>query len=103
MKKLQFNQIKSQNFYVAHTHNGGEILKSYNTIVGYITPYGALYRVRYTHTTGKQITQYYNNNFAFVEENFCTADELAETIKAHENANINTQYNGVYGDLLFID
>lgn len=103
MKTIQFNQIKSQNFYVAHTHNGGEILKSYNTIVGYITPYGALYRVRYTHTTGKQITQYYNNNFDFVKENYCTAKELAETIKAHENILVDTKYNGQLYNSIFVD
>ena len=103
MKTIQFNQIKQQNFYVAHTHNGGELLKSYNTIVGYITPYGALYRVRYTHTTGKQITQYYNNNFDFVEENYCTADELHDTIKAHENIKVDTSYNGQLYNSIFVD
>lgn len=93
MNKLNFKQVKQQNFYTATTRNGGEILKSYNTIVAYITPYGALYRVRYTHTTGKQITQYYNNNYDFVEENYVNAEQLQETIKAHENMDINCNYN----------
>lgn len=103
MKKINFKQIKNQNFCVGATPNGGELLKSYNTIVGYITNYGALYRVRYTHTTGKQITQYYYNNYDFVEENYVTAEELNATIKAHEGFDIDTRYNGQLYNSIFID
>lgn len=103
MRRINFKQVKNQNFYTGTTPNGGELLKSYNTIVGYITNYGALYRVRYTHTTGKQITQYYNNNYTFVEENYISADELNATIKAHEGFDTDTKYNGQLYNSIFID
>lgn len=96
MKSLNFKQVKQQNFYTATTPNGGEILKSYNTIVGYIDGSGWLYRVRCTHTTGKQITQYYNKNYDFVGETYTTAEELHDIIKANAGIDINTQYNGAY-------
>lgn len=89
MKTLKFKQEKKQNFYTATTHNGGEILKSYNTIVGYIAPDGTLYRVRYSTTTGKQITKYYTTT----KQHYITAEELHDKIKEFENIDICTEYN----------
>lgn len=90
MNNLKFNQIKQQNFYVANTKNGGEVLKSYNTIVGYIANDETLYRVRYTTTTGKQITKYYPTQ----KQQYVDAGQLKEIIKTFEGLDLNTCYNG---------
>lgn len=102
MIKLQFNQVKSQNFYTATTPQNATILKSYNTIVGYITSYGVLYRTRWSMTTSKQITQYYNTHHTFIEQNYVDKNELKDIIKAHENFNIDTNYNGCWGNSISI-
>ena len=88
---LNFQRVKQQNFYVAH-HNNGIILKSYNTIVGLICD-DILYRVRYSHTTGKQITQY-ANNFEILNTHYVTAERLHDIIKKATNLDLNTNYNG---------
>lgn len=94
MNKLNFTQFRQKQFYTACTKNGGIICKSYNTIVAYITPYDAVYRVRYTHTTGKQITQFCDSvNADTYNATHCTAEELHNHIKAHEDLDINTNYN----------
>ena len=102
MKKLQFNQVKSQNFYTATTPYNATILKSYNTIVGYITQHGVLYRTRWSTTTSKQITQYYNTNHAFVKQNYVNKNELKDIIKAHEGFHIDTNYNGCLYNSIFV-
>lgn len=89
---LQFRQIKNQNFYTCKTKSG-EILKSYNTIVGYIDQQGKLYRTRYTQTTGKQITKYYTTS----NQVYVNAEELQKVIKEYEGITINTEYNGYWG------
>lgn len=95
---LIFNQVKQQNFYTAHTNNGGVILKSYNTIAGYIAPDGTLYRVRYTHTTGKQISQYYTTQ----NQKYLDADVLASIIYTYENILLNCNYNEADKNNLFV-
>ena len=90
-----FMQIKNQNFYVANTKNGGDILKSYSTICGYITAFGDLYRVKYSSTTAKQITK-----FAFscygkaLKQHIVDAQTLRNIIFENEKRLFNTQYNG---------
>ncbi len=91
---IKFNQIKKQNFYTAYTKNGGIILKSYDTIVGYISNDDVLYRVRYSHTTGKQITQFANNFGGIIDTKYLDADALASIIYSYENIKLNCNYNG---------
>lgn len=87
---LKFQRVKQQNFYVAH-HNNGIILKSYSTIVGLIYD-NILYRVKYSHTTGKQITQY-ANNFEISNTHYVTSEQLHDIIKRETGLDINTRYN----------
>lgn len=87
---MTFKRIRQQNFYVAE-HNQGKILKSYNTIVGLIYD-DILYRVRYSHTTGKQITQY-ANNFEILNTHYVTAERLHDIIKSAIGLDIDTRYN----------
>ena len=101
MEKIIFNQVRNQNFYTAHTKTNynniftnGVILKSYNTIVGFVNiDDGVLYRVRYTHTTGKQITQY-AYNYDIKKEYYTTAEKLHDIILNYTGFDLNTEYNG---------
>ena len=87
---LKFNRIKQQNFYVAH-YNNGIILKSYNTIVGLIYD-DILYRVRYSITTGKQITKY-ASQFKILNVHCVSAERLNEIINKAIGLDIDTRYN----------
>jgi hypothetical protein len=91
---LEFKRVKQQNFYVANVGNN-KILKSYNTIVGIITDDKKLYQVKYSRTTSKQVSQYYNNLVSLVEyKNYIVdTNELKEIIKAKTNLDIDTRYN----------
>lgn len=87
---MKFERVRQQNFYVAH-HNNGIILKSYNTIVGLIYD-NILYRVRYSTTTGKQITKY-ANQFEILNTHYVSAERLNEIINKAIGLNIDTRYN----------
>ena len=99
-KIMNFNQVKSQNFYVAYTPNGDIILKSYSTIVGIITP-AAVYRVRYSQTTGKQITQFVNSIGFDGETIYTTAQKLHDEIKNACGLDLNTNYNMFQSNMHF--
>lgn len=91
---LEFKRIKQQNFYVAKVGNN-TILKSYNTIVGIITDDKKLYQVKYSRTTSKQVSQYYNNLVSLFDYKNYIIDknELQDIIKAKTNLDIDTRYN----------
>ena len=91
---MKFERVKQQNFYVARMEDN-MILKSYNTIVGIITDDKKLYQVKYSRTTSKQVSQYYNNLVSLVEYKNYIVDpnELKELIKAKTNLDLDTRYN----------
>lgn len=91
---LEFKRIRQQNFYVAKVGNN-TILKSYNTIVGIITDDKKLYQVKYSRTTSKQVSQYYNNLVSLFDYKNYIIDknELQDIIKAKTNLDIDTRYN----------
>ena len=62
---LSFKQEKTKQFYYAIVFDG-EILKSYNTIVGYADKAKWKYYTfgKYSTTTSKQLTQFYNEYFS---------------------------------------
>lgn len=92
---LEFKRVKQQNFYVYEKQYEYRILKSYNTIVGFIHR-GTLYETKYSRTTSKQVTQYCNNLPFYdcvTSKVIVDSQELAKQIKLATGLNINTNYN----------
>lgn len=94
---IVFKRIKQQNFYVAKINKDYELLKSYNTIVGLLDKQANIcYAVKYSRTTSKQSSQYFNNYTRSGDICPVTASDLRLIIRNATGCDLDTRYNMQY-------